>query len=67
MLKQQHSFLESSHYYWVFCNHSHPTGSQTLYLHPNTNTLISGPQVLLWTLLSVQTIRDRELQSWAVD
>lgn len=40
--------------------------SKLSYLHPNTNTLISGPQVLLWTLLSVQTIRDRELQSWAV-
>ena len=51
-------FLESSLLYWVPCNYSHPTlVLKTLLSSPNTNTLISGPQVLLWTL-SVQTIRD---------
>jgi hypothetical protein len=40
--------------------------SKLSYLHPNTNTLISGPQVLLWTLLSLQMVRNRKLQTWAV-
>ena len=40
--------------------------SKLSYLHPNINTLISGPQIFLWTLLSWQIIRQSTHPKWLV-
>ena len=40
--------------------------SKLSYLHPNTNTLMSGPQILLWAWVSLKILRNHEPSSWVV-